>query len=64
MCAGWARLRVGFVLTVAFVCGRVCRLGALMVGFVLTMASAIPIFKVCKMYQCEHNSPPAVPRAT
>lgn len=33
--------------------------GALAVGFVLAMASALPIFKVCKMYQCSHKEAPA-----
>lgn len=32
---------------------------ALAVGFVLALASALPIFKVCKMYECEHRPPTA-----
>ncbi len=32
---------------------------ALAVGFVLALASALPIFKVCKMYECEHRPPAA-----
>lgn len=38
-------------------------LGILAVAMVLSLASALPIFKVCRMYQCEHRrpQPPWVP---
>lgn len=32
-------------------------LGVLALGFVLSLSSAYPIFRVCRMYQCEHHRP-------
>lgn len=31
-------------------------LGALGLGFVLSLASAVPIFMVCRLYECEHRN--------
>jgi hypothetical protein len=35
-------------------CAGGCRFTALGLGMVLSLLSAIPIFKVCRLYKCAH----------
>lgn len=39
-------------------------LGSLGLGFVLSLASAVPIFMVCRMYECSHHDAPPSSLAT
>jgi hypothetical protein len=35
-------------------CAGCCRFTALGLGMVLSLLSAIPIYKVCRLYECAH----------
>lgn len=41
-------------------CRLQCRWTALGLGMILSLLSALPIYKVCRLYECAHPGPSAV----